>query len=163
MPEASDPYWKLAPEEATSSTDACQCPGTLPIVLQDHLSCVPLACLKCNGEVPPSGIGFPAALAEELASWRNFHRAFFTLWLDSGKYESWARAQLEDPESPVNTRGLQAVSKLNEYRRTYYWWFHDQDAGDSVMCPSCPRCDGPFTASFGKFICDRCSIGVSAG
>jgi hypothetical protein len=113
MPDESDPYWKLRPEWATPEDEICQCVDQPPIVLQEHLSSLPLACLKCNGEVPPERLGFDAKLAERIAFWRNLHRALYTLWLDSGDYEDWGRAQLEDPEGQVNRSGIEIVKELN--------------------------------------------------
>ena len=159
--QETDPYWKLRAEAATPPAEVCQCPDDPPIVLQDHLSPVPLACIRCNGEVPPERIGFSAELAEQLASWRNLHRALFTLWLDSAEYESWSRLQLEDPGGRVNIRGLQAVSELNKHRRAYYWWF--QDNADEHLAPrsDCPRCQRALTEYVGRLVCNPCSILVA--
>ena len=41
------------------------------------------------------------------------------LWLDSGPFEAWAKAQLEDPESPVHERGLELTKELGEIGPTY--------------------------------------------
>ena len=114
-----DPYWKLRHESETPSDEVCTCGEVTPIALQEHLSPVPLARLRCNGEVPPERIGFTAPLAERIASWRNVSRALTTLWLDSGAYEAWAREQLENPRGQVNVSGLELTGELNAYRRTY--------------------------------------------
>lgn len=161
MPPVDDPYWKLRPEGPTAPDELCACPGALPIVLQDHLSALPLACLECNGEMPPERVGFTAAVAEKIAFWRNFHRAFLTLWLDSREYEAWARRELEDPEAPVNVRGLAIVRELNELRRTYYWWFQDNGHPDFVPRETCPRCVKPFTEAHGRWVCEGCLIAVT--
>ncbi len=159
-----DPYWKLRPEEPTPADEICNCPGSLPIVLQDHLSPVPLACISCNGEVPPERIGFSAQTAEKLAFWRNFHRAFLHLWLDSREYETWAREQLEDPEAPVNTRGLAVAREINPFRRIYYWWFqHDTTHEDFEPLSNCPRCVSSLEPLLGRWVCERCSIVVANG
>jgi len=161
--QESDPYWKLRPEGTTPPDEVCECKDEPPVALQDHHSSVPLACLRCNGEVPPERLGFSEQLSEELAFWRNFHRAFDTLELDSGEYEAWARAQLEDPNAPVNVRGLEAVKKLNAYRRAYLWWFEDSSADDFCPASTCPRCAGQLTGSYGRAVCDPCSILVPNG
>lgn len=57
QPEKPDPYRKLRPETATPEDELCKCADRPPIVLQGHLSSNPIACLRCNGEVPPERIG----------------------------------------------------------------------------------------------------------
>lgn len=163
MTQQTDPYWKLRPEPPTPADEVCQCQDSPPITLQDHLSSVPLACVRCNGEVPPERLGFTDELSEELASWRNLHRAVFTLWLDSGEYEAWARAQLEDPTKPVNVRGLHAVARLNEYHKAYLWWFQDGSAEDFVPLSACPRCGCGLSEVLGRLVCEECSILVPNG
>ena len=160
MSKERDPYSKLRPESATPLEEICQCSDRPPLVLQDHLSALPLACLRCKGEVPPERIGFSTELAERIAFWRNFHRAFITLWLDSAEYESWARKQLEDPTTPVNVRGLDVVEELNNYRRTYYWWFHDNKAESFEPPSDCPRCKRELQEFSGLLVCNQCSIVV---
>ena len=66
-----------------------------------------------------------------------FFECFDYLWIDSGEFEAWAKAQLEDPASPVNTRGREAASKLDAHRRTYYWWFQDFEATELQPIVSC--------------------------
>jgi ribosomal protein S27AE len=157
----SDPYWKLRPMPPTPEDEICACTSSPPVVLQPHLSPNPLSCLVCNLEVPPERIGFSSALAEALAFWRTFHDCFYHLWLDSGEFESWARAQLETPESPVNTRGLRLVAELNRSRRAYYWWF--QDSGVETFQPAthCPRCATPLASAGQRWLCESCSIVVA--
>ena len=158
-----DPYWKLRPETVTPPDELCACTDEPPVVLQDHLSSVPLACLRCNGEVPPERLGFSEQLSEELAFWRDFHRAFLILEFDSAEYEEWARAQLENPDAPVNVRGLKAVRKLNEHRRTYLWWFEDTTNDQFCSKSTCPRCGRVLTKSYGRPVCDFCLIVVPNG
>jgi hypothetical protein len=156
--ELSGPYWRLQPELPTPGDEICKCQDSPPIVLQDHLSHDPLACLRCNGEVPPQRIGFPPSISDELASWRNFHRAFYTLWLDSAEYENWAATELENPNSPVNLRGLQLVKKLNTYHRTYYWWFQNASREGFVPISECPSCSKALVPAWGHLVCETCSI-----
>jgi hypothetical protein len=160
MQDESDPYWKLRPEWATPEDEICQCVDHPPIVLQDHLSSLPLACLKCNGEVPPERLGFDAKLAECIAFWRNLHRALYTLWLASGDYEDWGRAQLQDPEGQVNRKGIEIVEELNVHHRAYYWWFEDNSIESFVPPSNCPRCSGTLLARYGCSVCEACSIMV---
>ncbi len=160
MPDESDPYWKLRPEESTPEDEICRCAERPPIVLQDHLSALPLACLKCNREVPPERLGFDARLAERIAFWRDLHRALYTLWLQSGSYEEWARAQLLDPEGDVNRTGLEIVEALNATHHAFYWWFEDNSVDDFVPPARCPRCAGELTDRFNHAVCEACSIMV---
>ncbi len=153
----SDPYWKLRPKPATPDDEVCSCGDQPPIVLQDHLSENPLACLKCNGEVSPERIGFTAELADGLAYWRHLHAVLYALWLDSDEYED-GPARLEDPAGQVNVNGLDLVRELNNYRRSYYWWFQDASVDDFVPLSKCPCCAAEFGESFGKSVCEACAI-----
>jgi hypothetical protein len=158
MDTQTDPYWKLRPEGPTPDDELCSCTDSPPIVLQEHLSSVPLACLKCNGEVPPERIGFSEELAEKIAFWRDLHYALKTLWLDSGEYEAWAKARLEDPAGSLAVRGLEIVAELNAFRRTYYSWFEDQSVEDYEPMSPCPRCGGELVPRFKRRVCEECSI-----
>jgi hypothetical protein len=111
----------------------------------------------------PESIGFSADLAEKLAFWMQFHRAFLTLWLNSGEYESWSRSQLERIDSPVNVRGLEAVAELNKHRRAFFWWFQGTTRESFLPVSTCPRCGGALVESFGKLVCNPCSVVVPNG
>jgi hypothetical protein len=161
MGDNNDPYWKLRPPPPTPGDELCSCAGSPPLMLQPHLSSNPLSCIACNLEVPPERVGFSAALAEELAFWQSFHNCFYHLWLDSGEFESWAKAQLSDPNSPVNKRGLELVSKLNSFRRAYFWWFQDTGAEDFQALSRCPACHGEFSQRHRRNTCEQCSIVVA--
>ena len=158
--EALDPYWKLRPPSATPEGELCTCLDRPPLVLLGWFSLNPIMCLKCKGEVPPERIGFSAELAEQIAFWRNLHEALLTLWLDSSDYESWGRAQLEDPNGRVNTWGLELVRALSGRRRTYYEWFQDSSADDFAPLSQCPRCSGGLKECSGQLVCESCSIVV---
>ena len=155
-------YWKLRPE-TPGDDEFCKCPDGPPIVLQDHLSSNPVGCVICNGEVSPERIGFPPELAEKIASWRDLHRALFTLELDSSDYEAWARDQLKDPGGRVNVRGLAIVEELNRYRRTYYWWFTSTEGEAVLPVANCPRCAAALLQLAGHRVCNTCSILVPHG
>jgi hypothetical protein len=157
-PDELDPYWRLRPPSTTPEDELCQCADQPPIVLVARFSPNPIACLSCNGEVPPERIGFSAEVAQGLADWRHLHDALYTLWLDSSVYESWACARLEDPDGRLALLGLAAVKDLNHHRRAYYWWFQDASADDFVPLSQCPRCSGGLAEQFGKLVCEACSI-----
>jgi hypothetical protein len=161
MAEHRDPYWKLRPPPPTPDGELCSCAGTPSLVLQAHLSYNPLSCIACNLEVPPERVGFSEALAEKLAFWQSFHDCFFRFWLDSGEFESWAKTQLEDPRSPVNTRGLELVAELRALRPTYYWWFQDNGAEDFQPLSRCPACQNVLLERLGRHVCEQCFIVVA--
>ena len=75
MTVPSDPYWKLRERAATLVDEICSCAEQPPVVLQCHLSANPLSYLSCNLEVPPERLSLPPKLAEDIASWRDFHDA----------------------------------------------------------------------------------------
>jgi hypothetical protein len=160
MSDPLDPYWKLRPLPPTPEDEICSCTGSPAVALQPHLSPNPLACLACNLEVPPERIGFSSELAEGLAHWQRFHDCFEFLWLDSGEFESWARAQLENPSSPVNTRAFRLVAELNESCRVYYSWFQDTTAEGFRPITECPKCRAPLVKAGTRWLCEPCSIAV---
>src|SRR5436309_1669958 len=126
MQTQKDPYWKLRPPPPTPVEELCVCTRVTPLVLQPHLTSNPLSCARCNREVPPERIGFDEALADALASWRDFHDCFYFLWLDSGTFEEWALMHLRDPFSVVNSRGLELAAAVSKFRRCYLWWFQHE-------------------------------------
>ena len=163
MSKNEDPYWKLRPPPPTPTDELCSCTDRPPIMLQAHQSSNPLSCMACNREVSPERIGFSEALAEKLAAWQSFHDCFNLLWLDSGEFESWAKAQLVNPRNPVNRRGFKLVSELNAFHRAYYWWFEEIMVEESQRISRCPVCRAELTARYGHQVCQRCSIVVGIG
>jgi hypothetical protein len=157
------PYESLRPDPPTPEDEICRCSDQPPIVLQDALSQIPIACLRCNFEVPPERVGFNEQLARGMAHWRGLHRALYTLWLDSEDYEERATRQLADPKGRVNIRGMEIVEELNAHRRAYYWWFEDASVDDFVPLSKCPRCSGALVQRFSSFVCEVCSIMVHRG
>jgi hypothetical protein len=162
-PDKSDPYASLRPWPPTPDEDICRCVDEPPIVLQDAYSDVPIACLKCNLEVPPERIGFNEQLARGMAYWREVHHALDVLWLDSEDYEEWAANRLREPLGRVNLLGMEIVEELNAYRRAYYGWFEDASVDDFVPLSKCPRCSGQLVDRFACLVCEGCSIMVHRG
>jgi len=152
--ENKDPYWKLKPPEPTPADELCSCKDP-DLLLQPHLSYNPLCCFECNGEVEPEFVGFGAEVSETMAFWSSFHDSFYQLWLDSGEFEEWAKSQLLASDSPVNMRALEIVGDLNEYRRSFYSWFHD---ADDSRPSECPKCADPLGVRGESLVCDGCSI-----
>jgi predicted nucleic acid-binding Zn ribbon protein len=130
-------------------------------MLQPHLTRNPLSCSACGFEVSPERVGLSAQVADDVARWRSFHDAFYTLWLDSGAFESWAREQLEDLNSPVNVRARELAKKISRFRKCYYWLFQDTGTEGFVPLLSCPRCAKELS-SFGRWqACEDCAIVVA--
>jgi hypothetical protein len=152
------PYEKLRPGLATPDAELCACPKLSSLMLQPHLTANPISCATCGLEVPPERAGLSAELADQLGHWRSFHDAFYTLWLDSGEFESWAREQLEDLDSPVNARGIEVAQKINRLRRCYYWLFQDTGADGFTPLASCPRCNRELSALGRWQACEGCAI-----
>jgi len=170
MTNSTDPYLRLRPQAATEADEICRCEQGTPALLQPHLSRNPLSCGRCNLEVPPERLGFEVALADALASWRDFHDSFYYLWLDSGEFEDWAAAQLRDPSSPVNVRGLDLARRLSTDHRCYLRWFQDEGAPDWMPATRCPCCSATLDIRFcgerpqgGELrVCDSCLIALPA-
>lgn len=165
--EPDDPHWRLRPLPPTREEDLCACADAPPLVLLSNFSENPIACLECNGEVPPERVGWSRDDAQGIAHWKQFHDCFFLLWLDSGEFEHWAAVQLTNPGSPVNTRGLELVRELNAYRRIYYWWFVNEsreDDNNEERFAHCPRCGGEWVRWSGsrfRLLCEPCSIAIA--
>lgn len=170
MTTSADPYSRLRPQALTAADEICHCEQGIPVLLQPHLSRNPLSCGRCNLEVPPERVGFDALVADALAAWRDFHDSFYFLWLDSNEFEGWAAAQLRDPSSPVNVRGLDVARRVSIDRRCYLSWFQDESGSDWTPATHCPRCSAPLETRFGGErpqggelrVCDACLIAVLA-
>lgn len=68
------------------------------------------------------------------------YHAIDVLWLDSGAYEAWAREQLADITSAVNTLGRAVQRVFNDTQRCYYWYFQDPSSDAYRSLRSCPVC-----------------------
>lgn len=111
--------------------------------------------------MPPERVGYPSALAEQLARWRSFHYGFYDLWLDSAECEAFARAALEDPHSVPNQRSFATVRALNDVRRTYLYWFQYIGKADFVRLTHCSNCTQRLTLNTARWVCEPCSITVA--
>ena len=155
-----DPYYKLRPVSATPDDELCACPQLSALILQPHLTACPIACVACCLEVPPERAELSAELADQIARWLAFHNAFYTLWLDSGEFEAWAREQLEDLGSPVNVRGRELARNMCDVRRCYYWLFQDTGIDSFSPLVVCPACNGELTPLGRWQACEGCAIVV---
>ncbi len=156
-----DPYERLRLPPPTPIDEVCSCSGAPPLVLRTVFSPNPIGCADCSLEVPPERIGFSRQLAEDLADWRRFYECFDHLWLDSGEFEDWARAQLSDPRSPANVRGLALRKQLDEVRRCYYWWFEDTGSDAFEPLSACPVCNSRLTERGSRLVCEPCGVMVA--
>ncbi len=156
-----DDYRRLRPMRATPADELCHCAGTPDLMPQEHLSANPIACFDCAREVPPERIGYPSALAEQLARWRSFQYCVYYLWLDSAEFEAFARAALEDPHSVLNPRSFAMVRALNDVRRTYLYWFQHIGKADFVRLTHCPNCTQRLTLDTARWVCQPCAITVA--
>lgn len=158
-----DPYLKLRPDPPTPPDEICACADGPPVVLRPRLGPNPLACLRCNAEAPPERIGLSESLADEIAGFRDFHGAFDHLWLDSGEFEAFAAAELANPTSVVNRRGLQLVERLARVHEAYYGWFQDGTAEPPAVFEDCPACGRSLETYAGRFprkLCRGCRIAL---
>lgn len=156
-----DPYSRLRPHQATAEVEICHCSILEGIILRDSFSDNPLYCIKCNGEVEPSRIGFDEKLAEEIARWLNVYHSLYMLWLDSGEYEQWSCQRLSDIHGSVHKDGRDVVNQLSEYKPAYYFWFVDTEnmmPEDIVVCPFCSNQLTPYQNRMKGRICEPCKI-----
>ncbi len=157
-------YAKLRPPEPTPEEELCRCEDRPPIKLMSTLTENPIHCMNCNLEVPPQTMQWSGEAVDRVAHWNALYHAIDVLWLDSGAYEAWARGQLADITSEVNTRGREVQSVLNDTHRCYYWYFQDQSVDEYPPLRSCPVCgDALLDYRAGIFlqrVCERDSIVV---
>ena len=68
--------------------------------------------------------------------------------------------RLSDRNGRVNLLGREIVNDLNQFVRTYYWWFENteiEDPSAKLVCPNCGIDQVPFEErNFQK--CETCSI-----
>ena len=157
----NDTYWKLKPRLPTPADEICSCAQAYPIILCYAISDNPIRCANCNLEVPPERLQPNSLLVDDIASWCQFYSCFYNLWLDSGEFEDWARAQLSDPYSPANVRGYEVCSKLSAIRPCYYWWFQDTGVAGFEPINTCPKCNASLIEKYGRLVCERCSMVVA--
>ena len=124
----------------------------------------PIHCLNRILEVDPTGISLPEAMVESVAHWQWIAGAFEALELDSGPYESLARAELLDLASPVNGEGLTLRLELDQQARRCFYVV-PQVIGADVSFPVpqvCPKCGNRLVeheaGRFFRLMCDEDSL-----
>ena len=140
----------------TRPHERCTCADRSGVKLMSALTPNPLHCLDCNLEIDPTILS--AAEAEQVARWHRTHTAIDRLWLASGPYEGWARAELIDPSSPTNTLGRDLAARLG----AWYWLFTAQGEPGWAAVTSCPVCGEALRLHAGQLLCDACRA-VMAG
>lgn len=88
----------------------------------------------------PERLKLTSAMADAVATWLATAGSIDSLELQSGEYEEWARGELLDPSSPTNKEAYRVVKALNEFTRSYFWFFQtDSDPGwrPPSECPIC--------------------------
>ena len=131
-----DKYSRLRPFVESA---LCECDAVQGLLLIDLFTANPLHCMYCKNEVALERLNLDPQLIDQIANWRNVSTSLYRLWLDSGAYEAWAKAQLLDKDGQVNHMGLDLAEQLSAHCPTLYWWFHDLDDGAPDACPNCAR------------------------
>jgi predicted nucleic acid-binding Zn ribbon protein len=156
------PLSKLKAAPPTPEDELCACSGPRVWKLMYALGPNPIHCADCNLEVPPDELQLSEKLVEAIASWRNVWGSIFRLWLNSGAYEEWARAELVALTSPANRQGLALVEQLAGVNPCFFQYFEDQSAEEWTPLESCPSCGKPPSAQIsGQFAysaCEECSV-----
>ena len=156
-----DVYAKLNPPVPTPADELCSCATVAALLLQPHLSSrsdTSVRRLLVRGAARADLA--PDILAESLGEWASFQDAFETLWLDSGEYEDFARAVLEDFNSPLNQRGYSLALELDAILSCRYCLFQDTGRDNYVDPTTCPRCSAELTPAEKWQECARCKIVV---
>jgi hypothetical protein len=118
--------------------------------------------MSCNGEIPLQLLDISDELAEAIAGWVSVHDSLFRLWLDSGEYESWAKARLLDPRGGVNVTGRSLARELSKQRQTFFLYFQDTGKEGHTLPERCPFCDAKLEPSgdTGFQVCLSCQVAV---
>jgi hypothetical protein len=154
----NDPLIKLKPERS-SAEDHCNCAAPYEGYLAHKLVANPLHCLHCDGEIPLKNLQLSGPVIDALASWNSVFGALYSLWLDSGEYESWAKAQLLNAKGQVNVQGIAVCRSLNCLSVAYYLWFYEEPANRPASCPICKQ---EFVATHWRrrLACHTCAVVV---
>ena len=154
----SNPYLKLRP---WTDIEACACAEVTGLMLFDGLANNPIHCATCSNEVDPERLGLSVEEVEAVARWHSVNRSLNALWLDSGAYEEYAKAQLLDWSGWVNQKGMEAAKMLSTRLPTFVWLFRDcmdDDYLEEVV--DCPVCGKPLdkqeNSGWGK--CLNCHV-----
>jgi len=137
----------------------CDCKELRELLLVHSLTDNPVHCFHCKGAIDPQRLGLSSKQVDLVSSWHGQFRALYSLWLDSGEYEAWAKAQLLEPNGQVNRSGLAVAASLTTLLPTYYWWFHDESDPVPHSCPVCSIRLSP-ARLHGHGQCNNCQVVV---
>jgi hypothetical protein len=147
-------YEKLRP---WTDISYCDCKTITSLILVYTLTDNPIHCYQCKGALDPERLQLSDKEIDSLASWDSVFSALYNLWLDSGEYEDWAKAQLLDKSGQVNLQGMNSASLLSEKWPAYYWWFYDEEDPCPSTCPNCgSKLDNDNRHGHGK--CSKCHV-----
>ncbi len=149
-------YDKLRP---CTDIDACECADVSRLLLSDMLTDNPIHCAYCRREVDPERINLSLEETEAIARWFSAASALYRLWLHSGDYEEYAKAQLLDPFGEINREGRQIAKDISSKIPTQLWFFHDTDDGEPVVCPICGK-QLDLNVKWGSGQCENCYIHI---
>ena len=110
------------------------------MVLQATFGGDGLSCFDCNLEVAGASLRLDDDSLDALRSWRDGETALYSLWLASGKHESFAAMALRDARSW--TAKLARRVQVSIERRIPCWiqLFQDPEQQESGLPRKCPRC-----------------------
>lgn len=149
-----DIYSKLRPD---LETERCECAEIAEVILVHILTRNPIHCSQCRKEIEPERLELSVQEANDIACCFRTYGALYSLWLDSGEYEGWAKERLLDPRGQVNLQGKTIAAALTKRWPTFYWWFWDTDDGIPESCPSCAE-DLTTSPGWGVRRCHRCRV-----
>lgn len=159
--EPGIPTASLQQPTGTSIEQPCHCDATSTVLLMARYESSPLVCAKCNMSRPIANVDVPQDLSLELRRWHKNFEALYQLWIDSGSYASFAKANLESTKSPIVLTALDLTRRLNTYLPAYYFNFEDLSAEDSEEAATCPACGASPTIDSSRRVCVSCRIALS--
>ena len=123
----------------------------------------PLWCLRCERSLSVRRLCLDDDARAKVADWSRQFANIYTLWTESGSYETWAARQLFDLASPLNRHGLALVTELAHSFDCYYWFDLDRtEETEPVQLEECPSCGESMEAIEGAripaLVCTNCRI-----
>lgn len=145
-------YAKLRP---WTEIEFCDCNATQNLLLVYTLQDNPIHCYECKGVIDPETLKLSTKQIDDIATWSGNFSSLYDLWVDSGEYETYAKARLLDKNGQVNVNGINAAKCLNNVYPTYYWWFHDPE---DPYLESCPNCGGELDGDTRHGYSGKCNV-----
>ena len=145
------------------NTEYCRCRRGGSHKLMWAAAKSPLWCLRCERSVSLRRLSLDDGARAGIADWSRQFANIYTLWTESGSYETWAARQLFDLASPLNRHGLALVTELAHSFDCYYWFDLDRSEEDEpAQLEVCPSCGEPLEAAEGTkmpaLVCTNCRI-----